>query len=308
MIKKPWFADANLLLVALVWGTTFVIVQRAIAFLQPYSFNTVRFSFAAIMLLFFIIFFKRKSLFHFKNTALLRNGMILGFFLYLGYGFQTVGLLYTTSSKAGFITGLSVVLVPLLSYLFLNQKLNWQIGISSILALFGLYLLTIQNAFSINIGDGYILLCAISFALHIVFTGKFAKTFDALCLTVVQLLTVSLCSFITALFSENWQAMFASSKVFKPEVIMALLITALFATALAFLAQTYFQSFTTPARVALIFAMEPVFAAATAFIMINERLGPKAVFGCVLILLGMILSEIKISRLTFKQQKEWDIH
>ncbi|MDR7072303.1 DMT family transporter [Fictibacillus barbaricus] len=308
MIKKTWFADANLLLVALVWGTTFVIVQRAIAFLQPYSFNTIRFSFAAIILLFFILFFKRKPLFHFKNTALLRNGMILGFFLYLGYGFQTVGLLYTTSSKGGFITGLSVVLVPLFSYLFLNQKLNWQIGISSLLALFGLYLLTIQNAFSINMGDGYILLCAISFALHIVFTGKFAKTFDALCLTVVQLLTVSLCSFITALFSENWQAMFASSKVFKPEVIVALLITALFATALAFLAQTYFQSFTTPARVALIFAMEPVFAAATAFIMINERLGSKAVFGCFLILLGMILSEVKISRLTFKQQKEWDIH
>jgi drug/metabolite transporter (DMT)-like permease len=309
MIKKPWFADINLLLVAFVWGTTFVIVQKAIAFLEPYSFNTVRFFMAAVLLLFIIYFFKRNSLKGFYNKKLLKSGTLLGFWLFLGYGFQTVGLLYTTSSKAGFITGLSVVLVPLLSYMFLKQKLNWQIGFSSLLAVTGLYLLTIHNSFSVNIGDGYVLLCAISFALHIVFTGKFAKSFDALCLTVVQLITVSLLSFMTALFTEQWQEVFNAKMLLKPEVITALLITSLFATALAFLAQTYFQSFTTPARVALIFAMEPVFAAITAFIVLNERLGSKALFGCILILFGMILSELKYSDLAFKKkQKEWDIN
>ncbi|MFD1357742.1 DMT family transporter [Fictibacillus halophilus] len=302
MIKKPWFADFNLLLVALIWGTTFVIVQKAIAFLEPYSFNTVRFFIAAILLLFIIYFFKRTSFKNFKNKNLLKSGTLLGFWLFLGYGFQTVGLLYTTSSKAGFITGLSVVLVPLFSYALLKQKLNWQIGFSSLLAVAGLYLLTIHNSFSLNIGDGYVLLCALSFALHIVFTGKFAKSFDALCLTVVQLFTVSLLSFITALFTEHWQGIFAANMLLKSEVITALLITSLFATALAFLAQTYFQSFTTPARVALIFAMEPVFAAITAFIVLNERLGSKALIGCILILFGMILSELKYSDLTFKKK------
>ncbi|RZT22780.1 DMT family transporter [Fictibacillus sp. BK138] len=302
MIKKPWFADFNLLLVAFVWGTTFVIVQKAIAFLEPYSFNTVRFFIAAILLLFIIYFFKRSSFQEFKNKSLLKSGMLLGFWLFLGYGFQTVGLLYTTSSKAGFITGLSVVLVPLFSYVLLKQKLNWQIGISSLLAVAGLYLLTIHNRFSLNIGDGYVLLCAVSFALHIVFTGKFAKSFDALCLTVLQLFTVSFLSFITAFFTERWQEIFAINMLLKSEVITALLITSLFATALAFLAQTYFQSFTTPARVALIFAMEPVFAAITAFIVLNERLGSKALFGCILILFGMILSELKYSDFTFKKK------
>lgn len=302
MIKKPWFADFNLLLVALIWGTTFVIVQKAIAFLEPYSFNTVRFFIAAILLLFIIYFFKRASFKNFKNKNLLNSGTLLGFWLFLGYGFQTVGLLYTTSSKAGFITGLSVVLVPLFSYALLKQKLNWQIGFSSLLAVAGLYLLTIHNSFSLNIGDGYVLLCAVSFALHIVFTGKFAKSFDALCLTVVQLFTVSLLSFITALFTEHWQEIFAANMLLKSEVITALLITSLFATALAFLAQTYFQTFTTPARVALIFAMEPVFAAITAFIVLNERLGSKALIGCILILFGMIISELKYSDLTFKKK------
>ncbi|WP_226534795.1 DMT family transporter [Fictibacillus halophilus] len=302
MIKKPWFADFNLLLVAFVWGTTFVIVQKAIAFLEPYSFNTVRFFIAAILLLFIIYFFKRSSFQEFKNKSLLKSGMLLGFWLFLGYGFQTVGLLYTTSSKAGFITGLSVVLVPLFSYVLLKQKLNWQIGISSLLAVAGLYLLTIHNRFSLNIGDGYVLLCAVSFALHIVFTGKFAKSFDALCLTVLQLFTVSFLSFITAFFTERWQEIFAINMLLKSEVITALLITSLFATALAFLAQTYFQSFTTPARVALIFAMEPVFAAITAFIVLNERLGSKALIGCILILFGMILSELKYSDFTFKKK------
>ncbi|WP_171978937.1 DMT family transporter [Fictibacillus arsenicus] len=302
MIKKPWFADFNLLLVALVWGTTFVIVQKAIAFLEPYSFNTVRFFIAAILLLFIIYFFKRSSFRKFKNKNLLKSGTLLGFWLFLGYGFQTVGLLYTTSSKAGFITGLSVVLVPLFSYALLKQKLNWQIGISSLLAVAGLYLLTIHNSFSLNIGDGYVLLCAVSFAMHIVFTGKFAKSFDALCLTVIQLFTVSFLSFITAFFTEQWQEIFAANMLLKSEVITALLITSLFATALAFLAQTYFQSFTTPARVALIFAMEPVFAAITAFIVLNERLGSKALIGCILILFGMILSELKYSDFTFKKK------
>jgi drug/metabolite transporter (DMT)-like permease len=302
MIKKPWFADFNLLLVAFVWGTTFVIVQKAIAFLEPYSFNTVRFFIAAILLLFIIYFFKRTSFKNFKNKNLLKSGTLLGFWLFLGYGFQTVGLLYTTSSKAGFITGLSVILVPLFSYALLKQKLNWQIGFSSLLAVAGLYLLTIHNSFSLNIGDGYVLLCALSFALHIVFTGKFAKSFDAFCLTVVQLFTVSFLSFITALFTEHWQEIFAANMLLKSEVITALLITSLFATALAFLAQTYFQSFTTPARVALIFAMEPVFAAITAFIVLNERLGSKALIGCILILFGMILSELKYSDLTFKKK------
>lgn len=302
MIKKTWFADFNLLLVALVWGTTFVIVQKAIAFLEPYSFNTVRFFIAAILLLFIIYFFKRSSFREFKNKNLLKSGTLLGFWLFLGYGFQTVGLLYTTSSKAGFITGLSVVLVPLFSYVLLKQKLNWQIGISSLLAVAGLYLLTIHNSFSLNIGDGYVLLCAVSFALHIVFTGKFAKSFDALCLTVLQLFTVSFLSFITAFFTEQWQEIFAANMLLKSEVITALLITSLFATALAFLAQTYFQSFTTPARVALIFAMEPVFAAITAFIVLNERLGLKALIGCILILSGMILSELKYSDFTFKKK------
>jgi drug/metabolite transporter (DMT)-like permease len=302
MIKKPWFADFNLLLVALVWGTTFVIVQKAIAFLEPYSFNTVRFFIAAILLLFIIYFFKRSSFREFKNKNLLKSGTLLGFWLFLGYGFQTVGLLYTTSSKAGFITGLSVVLVPLFSYVLLKQKLNWQIGISSLLAVAGLYLLTIHNSFSLNIGDGYVLLCAVSFALHIVFTGKFAKSYDALCLTVLQLFTVSFFSFITAFFTEQWQEIFAANMLLKSEVITALVITSLFATALAFFAQTYFQSFTTPARVALIFAMEPVFAAITAFIVLNERLGSKALIGCILILFGMILSELKYTDFTFKKK------
>jgi drug/metabolite transporter (DMT)-like permease len=307
MIRKSWFADINLLFVAFIWGTTFVIVQNAIATIEPYSFNSVRFCIASLLLFSFILCFKRSLLSHFKNRKLLRNGIILGSFLFLGYGFQTVGLLYTTSSKAGFITGLSVVLVPLFSYLFLNQKLNLQIGISSLFAIIGLYLLTIHHSLSINIGDGYVFLCAVSFALHIVFMGKFAKNFDAVCLTIVQLITVSLFSFITSLFTENWQSIFMVNKILKNEVVLALIITSLFATALAFLAQTHFQSFTTPARVALIFAMEPVFAAVTAYLIANERLGTKGTAGCILILTGMLLSELKLSHFKIKRQKEWDI-
>lgn len=111
-------ADISLLFVAFVWGATFVVVQNAIAFLPPLLFNGVRFAIASILLWIWVFIFERKPL----DKQLIRAGFILGIWLCLGYAFQTIGLLYTTSSKAGFITGLNVVLVPFLSFMILKQK------------------------------------------------------------------------------------------------------------------------------------------------------------------------------------------
>ncbi|WP_345740821.1 DMT family transporter [Metabacillus endolithicus] len=154
-----------------------------------------------------------------------------------------------------------------------------------------------------NIGDGLVLICAIGFALHIVYTGKFSNKHKALPLTIIQLLTVSLLSFISAGLFER--SSIVSTALLNMDVLIALAVTSILATALAFLLQTKFQQITTAARVALIFAMEPVFAALTAFLLINERLTTNGLIGCFLIFLAMIVSELpnmKILKTSINQE------
>lgn len=287
------FADLSLLGVAFVWGATFVLVQNAIAFLEPFSFNSIRFCIAALLLGGWTILFQRKQLTD-VNKQLVFSGIFIGLWLFLGYAFQTLGLLYTISSKAGFITGLSVVIVPLLAFLILKERPSLNAVIGVLVATFGLYLLTMTDTVPLNIGDGFVFICAIAFALHIVFTGKYSKQFPALLLTVVQIVTVAVLSSVFAFMLEDWKNVFRANVLLTGEVLFALVITSLFATALAFFIQTNFQKYTTPTRVALIFATEPVFAAVTGYLWTGDRLSASAVFGCLLILLGMTFAKIPV--------------
>ncbi|MDP5275845.1 DMT family transporter [Chengkuizengella axinellae] len=291
MLKKSVLADGVLLLVAFVWGTTFVLVQNAISFLHPFSFNGIRFLIAGLFLLLFILLYKLKLLKEIDRSLLI-SGMVLGIWLFLGYAFQTFGLLYTTSSKAGFITGLSVVLVPLFAVFLTKSKLTRNGIIGALVATVGLYMLTIGDRISMNNGDVLVFFCAISFAMHIILTGKYTNRYSSLLLTVIQVFTVSILSLLLAFLFEDWESQLQFNILFKNEVFIALGITSIFATALAFLAQTTFQKSTTPTRVALIFATEPVFAALAGYLWANEQLSHIAIIGCICIFVGMICSEL----------------
>lgn len=294
-MKKPILADISLLFVTFIWGTTFVLVQNAISLLEPFSFNGIRFLAAAIMLLLWLFIFERKQL-ALLNLKMLAAGIFIGFWLFLGYATQTIGLLYTTTSKAGFITGLSVIFVPLFSMFLLKQfpSRNAVIGVS--IATVGLFLLTMTDVSSLNLGDGFVFICAISFALQIIFTGKFSSKYPTLLLTVIQISTVAVLSILSAFIFEDWRKSFNPEILFSQDVIAALIITSIFATALAFLIQTNFQKYTTATRVALIFAMEPVFAAIAGYYWADERLSVSALFGCMLIFAGMIFAELPASK------------
>lgn len=294
-MKKPIFADISLLFVTFIWGTTFVLVQNAIGLLEPFSFNGVRFLAAAFMLLLWLLIFERKQL-AFINVKMVASGVFIGFWLFLGYAAQTIGLLYTTTSKAGFITGLSVIFVPLFSMFLLKQFPSRNVVIGVSIATFGLFLLTMTDISSLNIGDGFVFICAISFALQIIFTGKFSSKYPTLLLTVIQISTVAILSIISSFFLEDWRKSFNTEILFSKDVIIALIITSIFATALAFLIQTNFQKYTTATRVALIFAMEPVFAAIAGYYWAAERLSYSALFGCLLILAGMIFAELPVNK------------
>jgi drug/metabolite transporter (DMT)-like permease len=297
------FADISLLFVTFVWGTTFVLVQNAISSLEPFSFNGIRFFIAALLLILWLVLFEKRQLTH-LNKKVIFSGVFIGFWLFLGYATQTIGLLYTTSSKAGFITGLSVVFVPLLSMLLLKQTLSKNAIFGVIVATIGLFLLTATDISSLNIGDGFVFVCAIAFAMQIIFTGKYCDKYPTLLLTVIQISTVCLLSIISSFLFEDWSKMFQPKIILSKEVFIAILITAVFATAIAFLLQTNFQKYTTTTRVALIFAMEPVFAAITGYFWAHDRLSTSALFGCLLIFAGMIFAELPVKKMILFRKKE----
>jgi drug/metabolite transporter (DMT)-like permease len=295
-LNRSRLADLSLLIVAMMWGCTFLIVQHAVRVLPPLAFNGIRFIGAAILLALIITCFYR-SQWRLISPGMLLHSCLLGLFLFMGYAFQTVGLLYTTTSNTGFITGLSVVLVPFLALVLLKHPISRFTWLSALLAACGLYLLTFAgSALTLNKGDFLVFLCAIAFALHIAYTGIFAPKYPALPLAAAQMAVVGLFSLIGSLLFEDMGPLPQMlERLAQPEVLWALLVSIGPTSAFAFWIQTVCQKYTTPSRVAVIFAMEPVFAALTGMWFGGEKLGIMAGIGCLCILMGMILAELKTS-------------
>lgn len=284
MIRKQLIADIALLAVVIIWGYTFVAIKNALEAVTPFNFIFIRFVISFVLIS--LIFIKRlKKL----NLRTVRAGSVIGTFLYLAYVFQTTGLQYTTASNAGFITGFSVVLVPLFSAIFFKKKPSIESAIGVALAVAGLGLLSYNGVTSINRGDILVFFCALAVACHILSTGYYAAKYDAVLLTVVQIGTVMSLSFLSA--SGRGEISLPSDQV----VWRALLICSIFATVGAYLVQTTMQRFTSSTHTALIFSGEPVFAGIFGYFLLGEILGAAAIAGCLLILAGMIVSELKIT-------------
>ena len=279
---NTFIADGSLLAVALVWGATFVIVKNAIETMPVYQFLVIRFTLAFILIA--LSCFKTLKNFTLKEIKI---GVILGIFLFLGYAFQTVGLQYTSASKAGFITGMAVVLVPLISSAMFKETPHLAAIGGTILAFVGLSFLSLQGSLSLQLGDILVLLCAVSFAFHIIYVGKMTGQGRSSALALIQIGMVALLSLPFSIIVEGWPKINWSL-----DLMTALFITSFLATAMAFFLQTYMQRFTTATHTALIFSTEPVFAAVFAYFLTGEILTSKGVLGGVLILLGMLLSEI----------------
>ena len=284
--NRSHWADFSLLLVTLVWGSTFVIVKWAIVDLPPLPFLAIRFALAFLSLLPFL-YFQRAHI----SKATILKGMALGGFLFSGYAWQTVCLQYTTASNAGFITGLSVVFVPALVTLTTRRLPRPGLFLGILCALVGLAFLTLGDRFQLNKGDLMVLICAMSFALHIFFVGRYAPQTNAIVLASVQILTVSVLSGISSLLLPQPVMHFSTN------VWVALLMTAIPATSMAFFIQSKMQQFTSPTHTALIFTMEPVFAAISAFFFAGELLTHRGLLGAGLVLVGMLIAEFKGSEI-----------
>ncbi|MHC2995055.1 MAG: DMT family transporter [Candidatus Atribacteria bacterium] len=282
-------AEIYLLGIVVIWGSTFAIIKGILDQIMPFTFLAYRFFLAAFVL--YVIFWKRLRNI---DKIILKKGFLIGIFLFLGYAFQTVGLKYTTATKAGFITGLSVVLVPIISYFFIKEKIYRNSVIGVILAVTGLWFLNYNNSFNFNLGDFLVLLCAVSFALHIISVGLYTKKLDYVLLVIIQLATVFVLSLLIALFFERPEIHLSYSS----NVWWAIILTGVFATALAFYMQNRFQRYSTATKTAIIFSGEPIFAAVFAYLLLGEKVGLIAWIGGLLIIFGMIISQSKFKSMS----------
>lgn len=279
LVTKRQKAEILLVVVTLVWGSTFVIVKGALNDASPLPFLTVRFTLAGLLL------FGALARGRIDRKAFV-PGLVLGVFLFGGYVFQTSGLRYTTPSKCAFITGFGVILVPLILLVY-GLRMRTASFAGAALGILGIYFLVLPSGLAeVNRGDVLTLVGAVSFALHIVLVGRYTQRFSFLHLVPVQILTVGLLAAAGLPFDPGLKLEWTL------RLVGALIVTVVFATGFAFSVQNWAQQYTPPAHTALIFALEPVFAAVTSRVVIGERLGGKALLGCLLILVGMIVSEV----------------
>jgi len=290
-MTKRLKADLMLLAITTVWGASFPLMKIVFDYIPAFAFLSIRFLVAAAVL----------SAICFKSFAKLDkrtivDGIILGLFMFGGMGFQAVGLYTTSASNSGFITGLNVVLVPIVSAVLLKKKPDRSSVIGVILAFAGLFFMSGGLNPDFNFGDFLTFLCAICWTFQIIFVDRFTGTEDARLLTIIQLLFTGAASTVLWLTVDIGKPV-----VINGTVIVIILITSVFGSALAYLVQTIAQKDTTPTHTSLIFTAEPVFAAIFAMIIPNaagETEMPELMkaLGCLLILAGTMISELRLGQ------------
>jgi len=288
---KKRLSEAGLLYAAAIWGSTFFIVKDSLNLVDPVILVGYRFTLAAILLGGYCLIAKKQLLVGWGK------GIILGIFLWLLYIPQTIGLSITTASNSGFITGLFVAFVPIFSLLIFKRKPSTLSLIATVISLAGLWTLT-GGMTDINNGDLLTLLAAMTYAIHILYVDKYLKQgYDPAVLCFQQFLFVGLVSLIVGAI---FKLPFTPGNL---KTITVILFLTLFPTLSAFAIQMVAQKFTSPLRVSLIFALEPVFAAVFAWTLGNEQVIMRRALGGLLIFAAMLISSIPAERFKFKRKR-----
>ena len=273
---------------SLIWGASFVVVKTGLDHASPFVFLAVRFTIAAALM----ALFRPQVIGRIERDELFA-GMRLAFFMFAGYRFQTVGLEYTTASNSGFVTGSSVVLVPLLLGVFWGRSLTRWIYAGAFAALIGLYFLTVpvEGLRYLNRGDVLTFAAAGFYAVHIILVGEYSQEHSVSAPSLIQVAGCAAMAWLltAAAAAIHWQPV---RFLWGWPLFLSLLICAVFATAVAFTVQLWAQQFTSPGHAAILFALEPVFAVITSYLLLHEHLSARAWKGASLVVLGIVIAEL----------------
>lgn len=280
-----------LLLTAFIWGTAFVAQSVGMDYLEPFTFNGVRCLIGAIALLPCIWFFNRgkekENKINDENAKrdLIKGGIACGILLFAASSLQQIGLVYTATGKAGFITAFYIVLVPVFG-IFLHKKIGWKVWTAVAIALAGLYFLCITEAFTIGVGDIYVLLCALIFSVHILVVDHYAPKVDGVKLSCIQFLVAGIVSipFMLILESPKMGNMMTSW--------FPLIYAGVFSCGIAYTLQILGQKNVNPAIASLILSLESCFSVLSGWVILGERLSARETIGCIMMFAAIILAQI----------------
>ena len=278
------------LLCTFIWGTTFIAQDTGMDDIGPFTFNSVRFFVGFLAIVPLALMFEAKKLkkeFRFDTKTFVILSFLIGLSLFLGSALQQVALLYTDVANAAFFTIFYVPMVPIIIFIFKKDFLHWSVWPSVILCLIGGYLLTNFQDATVRLGDTLVVLGALFWSTHIIFTGMIVKKYNLpLTIGAIQTLLVALFSFIIGLFSEE----FVIANILNE--IDSILYAGILSGGFAFVLQIYAQRNITPAPAAIIFSLEGVFATITAWFILNQILNLNNVLGCIFILCGVLISQL----------------
>ena len=282
-MSKKLQSDLMLLLTAFIWGSAFIAQSKGADLLGPFTFNTFRYGFAVLALLPVIyVLGKKRS----QRSILIKGGITTGVALFVSTSLQQYAMAFTTAAKAGFITTLYVILVPIVG-IFLKKKVRPLIWICALLGVVGLYLLSIKpGTFSISHGDFFVLLCAFGFTVHILVIDHFSPKTNGVKLSCIQFAVVSIASFIAMSITET----LIIANVF--EAIIPLLYAGVLSSAVAYTLQIVAQKDADPTVASLILSLESVFAAICGAIILGEALSAREITGCVIMFVAIILAQL----------------
>ena len=281
-----------LLLAAIIWGFAFVAQKAGMEFIEPFAFNGIRFALGAISLLPLLFF--QKQLFgtstkHNEFGFTVRGGIILGVVLFVAASFQQVGIVKSTAGNAGFITSLYIIIVPFLG-LFLKHKITMEVWVGAILAVVGLYFLSINRQFQMAPGDGLVLLSALFFAIHILLIGHYAPKTNVLLLSVIQFAVSALLNLAVAfMFEEVSQNMISNA-------LYPILYGGILSIGVAYTLQVVGQQNVAPSKAAIVLSLEAVFALLGGWLLLSETIPFRKGMGALIMLSGLIISQLKFTK------------
>jgi drug/metabolite transporter (DMT)-like permease len=281
-----------LLIAAIIWGFAFVAQRAGMEFLGPFTFNAARFTLGSLSLIPLLIINRRRKIqneiFITNNKkTLLTGGLSAGIFLFLGATFQQAGMVHTSAGKGGFITGFYIILVPILG-LLVKQKTSFFTWLGAVIAITGLYFLSVSKEHEINIGDILVLIGAFFWAFQILVIGFFAKKTDPIHLAFIQFAICAAVSFVFAVTGEQ----IVLVNLYK--AIIPVLYAGIFSAGIAFTLQVIAQREAHPANAAIIMSLESVFAVLGGWLLLSETIALRGLAGCILMLTGMIISQTNL--------------
>lgn len=283
-VRPALGARVLLLVAAIIWGLAFVAQRQGMEFVQPFTFNAVRFALGSVSLLPFV-FLNRHTPRAVNRRTLWLASVACGTVLFIAGSLQQIGIVYTTAGKAGFITGLYVILVPILGFV-LQQRTGAWTWLGALAGVVGLYLLSVTDTHTIEYGDFLVLVGAFFWAIHVHLIARFVAPVGALRLALIQFVICALWSFLAALAFETIRAQDVLNAA------IPILYTGILSVGVAYTFQVLGQRETPPAQAAIILSLETVFAVLGGWLILNETLPLRGILGCALMFSGMIVSQL----------------